>query len=134
MVELTDRDIEAALVRGAEARAYEPRAASARFDAASGRIAVELTNGCAFVFPPQAAQGLQDATPTQLAQVEILGAGSGLHWENLDVDLSVPGLLAGVFGTRSWQASQAGRARSAAKAEAARENGRKGGRPKKKAS
>jgi hypothetical protein len=133
MAQLTDRQIEAAQQRGARARAFEPRAKSARYDSASGRIAVELTNGCAFVFPPASAEGLADATPPQLAQVEILGAGSGLHWEELDVDLSVPGLLAGVFGTRAWQASQAGRARSAAKAEAARANGRKGGRPRKMA-
>ncbi len=131
MAQLTDRQIEAAQRRGAKARALETRAASARYDAVSGRIAVELTNGCAFVFPAQAAEGLQRATAAQLAQVEILGAGSGLRWESLDVDLSVPDLLAGVFGTRAWQASQAGRSRSAAKAEAARANGRKGGRPRK---
>jgi hypothetical protein len=131
MGRLTDSQIEAALSRGAKARTFEPRAASARYDAASRRIAVELTNGCAFVFPASAAQGLEGASPAQLARVEILGAGSGLHWEELDVDLSVPGLLAGMFGTRSWQASQAGRTRSAAKAEAARANGRKGGRPRK---
>ena len=132
-MDLTDREIKAALRLGEKARAFEPRATSARYDATTNRIAVELTNGCAFVFPPTAAQGLRDATPVQLARVEILGAGSGLHWEELDVDLSVPGLLSGVFGTRAWQASLAGRTRSAAKAEAARANGAKGGRPRKKA-
>ena len=131
MAQLTDLEIEAALRRGEVARKFEPRAQSARYDKASRRIAVELTNGCAFVFPPSAAQGLEDATPAQLAQVEILGAGSGLHWEELDVDLSVPALLAGVFGTRSWQASRAGSTRSEAKSAAARANGVKGGRPKK---
>jgi hypothetical protein len=133
MAEPTDAQIEAALQRGADARAFEPRAASVRFDGATGRIAVELTNGCAFVFPPQAAQGLENATAAQLAQVEILGAGSGLHWEALDVDLSVPGLLAGVFGTKSWLARRAGQTRSSAKAAAARANGAKGGRPRKRA-
>ena len=131
MAELTDAEMEAALRRGAKARAFEPRAVSARYDAAAGRISVELTNGCAFVFPPQAAQGLQNATSAQLAAVEILGAGSGLHWDELDIDLSVTALLSGVFGSRSWQASQAGRTRSVAKSDAARANGRKGGRPRK---
>ena len=133
MADPTDAEIESALRRGAEASAFEPRAASVRYDRVSGRISVELTNGCAFVFPPQAAQGLESATPAQLAQVEILGGGSGLHWEALDVDLSVPGLLAGVFGTKSWLARRAGQTRSAAKAEAARANGAKGGRPRKTA-
>jgi len=49
----------------------------------------------------------------------------------------VPGLLMGVFGTRAWMASElarrAGQAKSPAKAAAARVNGRKGGRPRRKA-
>ena len=47
------------------------------------------------------------------------------------MDLSIPGLLAGVFGTRAHMARQAGRATSPAKASAARRNGAKGGRPRK---
>jgi len=66
-----------------------------------------------------------------LSAVEILGAGYGLHWEALDVDVSVPGVLAGLFGTRAFMARQAGRVSSVKKAAAARENGAKGGRPRK---
>ncbi|PZR07781.1 MAG: DUF2442 domain-containing protein, partial [Azospirillum brasilense] len=51
----------------------------------------------------------------------------------LDADLSVPGLLAGLFGTRAFMARQAGRATSPAKAAAARANGARGGRPRKSA-
>jgi hypothetical protein len=79
------------------------------------------------------AQGLETATDEDLAAVEILGAGYGLHWEALDVDLSIPGLLAGLFGTKAYMARRAGQAKSPAKAAAARENGRKGGRPRKHA-
>ncbi len=72
-----------------------------------------------------------------MAQIEILGLGLGLHWERLDVDLSVPGLLAGLFGTKAYmdrqRAARAGAATSAAKAAAARRNGAKGGRPRKAA-
>ncbi len=129
MAELTDSQIDAALKRGATARLREPRAAAARYDGRSGRVIVELTNGCTFAFPPKLAQGLEAATEEQLSQVEILGAGSGLHWEALDADLSIPGLLAGLFGTKAYLAQQAGRATSPAKAAAARANGTKGGRP-----
>jgi hypothetical protein len=66
-----------------------------------GRVLVDLNNGCSFAFPARQAQGLQTATDTDLAEVVILGAGYGLHWERLDVDLSIPGLLAGRFGTRA---------------------------------
>jgi hypothetical protein len=44
-----------------------------------------------------------------------------------DVDLSIPGLLAGLFGTKSYMARHAGQARSAAKAAAAEPTGRRAG-------
>lgn len=133
MAELTDAEIDAALQRGETARRTEPRARSARYDRARGRIIVELTNGCTFAFPPRLAQGLETATEDQLAGVEILGAGYGLHWEALDADLSIPGLLAGLFGTSAHMARLAGQATSPAKAAAARANGAKGGRPRRSA-
>ena len=101
------------------------------YDRSAGRLVVELTNGCIFAFPPRLAQGLENATDDQIAQVEILGAGYGLHWEELDADLAVPGLLAGLFGSRAYMARRAGRSTSPAKAAAARTNGAKGGRPRK---
>ena len=131
MAELTDAAIDAATERGRIARLTKPRAVAARYDRAFGRVVVELTNGCTFAFPPRLAQRLETATEAHLAGVEILGAGYGLHWEALDVDLSIPRLLAGVFGTGSYMARRAGRATSAAKATAARANGAKGGRPAK---
>jgi hypothetical protein len=130
---LTDAEIDAASERGRISRHNEPRAASARYDHRQGRVIVELTNGCTFAFPPHLAQGLESATADQLAVVEVLGAGYGLHWEALDVDLSIPGLLAGLFGTKAYMARHAGQARSPAKAAAARVNGAKGGRPRKSA-
>jgi hypothetical protein len=131
MADITNAQIDAAIARGKLALAAEPRAASARYDRQLDRIIVDLTNGCTFAFPPRVAQGLEQATPDQLAEVEILGLGYGLHWEALDVDLSIPGLMAGLFGTQSYMARRAGQATSPAKAAAARENGAKGGRPRK---
>jgi hypothetical protein len=133
MAELADTAIDAALERGRIAQESEPRAAAARYDRQSGRVIVDLTNGCTFAFPPRLAQGLEDATDDQLAAIEILGQGYGLHWEALDVDLSLPGLMAGIFGTKAYMARRAGQATSAAKAAAARANGAKGGRPRKSA-
>jgi hypothetical protein len=51
----------------------------------------------------------------------------------LDVDLSIPDLLAGVVGTKALMARQAGQSKSPAKAAAPRANGAKGGRPRKSA-
>ena len=129
----SDARIEAARRRGEALAQAEPRAKSVRYDAVTGRTIVELTNGCTFAFPTRALQGLAEATDEQLAHVEVLGSGFGLHWESLDADFTVPGLMMGLFGTRQWmreQARRAGSVRSPAKAAAARENGRKGGRPR----
>ena len=130
----TVADIAAAQALGDQLALSEPRAVAARYEAASGRVVVELTNGCTFAFPARALQGLDAARDEDLEQVEVLGSGYGLHWETLDADFTVPGLLMGLFGTRAWmareQARKAGAARSPAKAAAARENGRKGGRPR----
>lgn len=129
---------EQAELRGRRALTEEPRAREARYDRATGRIIVELANGCSFAFPARQAEGLTEASDADLAVVEILGQGSGLHWERLDVDLSVPGLLAGLFGTKAYmdrlRAARAGSATSPAKAEAARRNGLRGGRPRQGAS
>lgn len=133
MVDLTDAQINAAMERGRLAQLNEPRAAAARYDRQHGRVVIELTNGCTFTFPPQLAQGLENATDDQLAQIEILGPGYGLHWEELDADLSIHGLLTGLFGTKAYMAKQAGQTKSPAKAAAARVNGAKGGRPRKAA-
>ncbi len=123
--------------RGQRSLRSEPRARAARYDRKTGRVQVDLTNGCSFAFPARKAQGLERAGGEDLAQIEILGLGLGLHWERLDVDLSVPGLLAGLFGTKAYmdrqRAARAGAATSAAKAAAARRNGAKGGRPRKPA-
>ena len=133
MVDLTDAEIDAVTERGKLASASEPRAASARYDRRLGRIVVELTNGCTFAFPPRLVQGLENATEDEIEEVELLGSGYGLHWEALDVDFTVPGLLAGIFGTKAYMARRAGQASSPAKAAAARVNGAKGGRPRKSA-
>jgi len=131
MVDLTQAEIDAARQRGQKALTQEPRAVAARYDRRRRKIVVDLANGCVFAFPPALAEGLGEASDEQLAAVEVLGLGSGLRWDELDVDLHIPNLLAGVFGTKAWLARQGGAAKSAAKTAAARANGAKGGRPRK---
>ncbi len=131
MAEITKQEFEAANARWQIYADSHPMALSARYNRSNDRVIVDLANGCTFAFPPRLVEGLLDATPEQLAQV-YTGSGIGLHWDDLDVDVTVAGLINGIFGTRKWMAAQAGRASSPAKTAAARENGKKGGRPRKK--
>jgi len=57
---------------------------------------VTLTDGRILSVPLSWFPVLRDATPEQRAQCEIGGGGVGLHWEDLDEDLSIAGLMAGV--------------------------------------
>ena len=130
-----DVQIEAAAARGRRMLETEPRAASARYDQATSRVVVDLVNGCTYAFPSQLVEDLQGASQDALANVEVDRLGFNLHWPALDVDLYVPALVSGIFGTRAWMARElartAGRKTSPAKAAAARSNGAKGGRPRK---
>ncbi len=125
-----------AVKAGVRASETGPRAVAARYEKASRRVIVDLSNGCAFVFPVDMAQGIAGAEDESLAEIEVWPGGEGLHWERLDADLGVPQLLAGIMGSRAWMkelARRGGQSRSEAKSAAARENGKKGGRPRKAA-
>jgi hypothetical protein len=134
---MTDAQFEAAEARGREMLDREPRASAARYDRATGRVVIELVNGCAYAFPAGLVQDLQGAAEDDLEGVQVDSLGFNLHWPALDADLYVPALVSGVFGTRAWMtrelARRAGQATSPAKAAAARSNGAKGGRPRKHA-
>jgi hypothetical protein len=116
------------------ADATEPRVESARYDRESDRIVVDLKNGATFMVPVSVLEGFANASPADIADIEITPSRAGLHWDKLDTDLSVPALLNGVFGSKPWMSElgrKGGSTASEAKASAARENGKKGGRPRK---
>ena len=129
--------IDRARVAGQALDESEPTAIKAWYAADTDRIFIELSTQIIVGFPSQRLQGLEDATPRQLAEVEITPSGYGLHWESLDVDLGVPELVAGLFGSKVWMSElgrQGGKSKSAAKAQASRDNGKSGGRPRKTSS
>jgi hypothetical protein len=134
-MEISDAAVHKAEQRMRERMEATPRAIAARYDRRVSRIIVSLSNGLELAFPPRLAEGLAEARPADLAAIEITPTGLGLHWPRLDADLYLPALLEGVFGSPRWMAGLLGKsgglARTPAKAAAARENGRKGGRPRK---
>lgn len=123
--------------RGQEFLERNPVAVEAHYDRKRDRIVVRLSSKLEISFSPRDAQGLEQGTPAELAEVEILPPGLGLHWEKLDADLWIPGILEGAMGSRKWMAARlgqaGGQATSPAKKAASRANGKLGGRPRKAA-
>ncbi|MGA3261370.1 MAG: DUF2442 domain-containing protein [Bryobacteraceae bacterium] len=112
-----------------------PRALSARYDHKTGRIVIHLSSKLIVSFSPCDVEGLEDARPLQLNQIEISPSGFGIHFPAVDADLYVPGLLEGFLGSKTWIAARlgqtGGRSSSKAKKAASRANGKLGGRPRK---
>jgi hypothetical protein len=63
-----------------------------------GNVCVRLEDGREIRFPASKNRRLRGATPTQLANVEVICNGTGLHWPDLDEDLSLLGILEGRLG------------------------------------
>jgi Protein of unknown function (DUF2442) len=127
-------EITTALEVSREADKYEPRATSVHYDSDTRKIVLHLKNDSSIAIDAKLIQGLENATDEQRSDVGLEGDGYALHWEALDVDISVPGLVKGIYGTRAWMThlgQKGGQVKSEAKAEAARANGKRGGRPSK---
>jgi hypothetical protein len=62
---------------------------------ADGFIEVALQDGRKISVPLSWYPRLENATTTQLANWELCGGGFGIHWPELDEDLSTEGLLRG---------------------------------------
>ena len=71
-----------------EARAKEVRVTE-------DELSVLLVDGRLIAVPLSWFPRLLRATPQQRSHFEILGGGQGIHWPDLDEDLSVAGLLRG---------------------------------------
>lgn len=62
----------------------------------SGNLWLELTDGRQLSIPLAYFPRLLHATPEQRAQFELSGGGTGIHWEEIDEDICVGGLLFGI--------------------------------------
>jgi hypothetical protein len=81
--------------------AYVPTTALAKsVEFSDDAMSVTLTDGRVLSVPLAWFPILRDASAEQRANYEIGGRGIGLHWPDLDEDLSVAGLMAGA-DTRS---------------------------------
>lgn len=126
-----DRQFAAARLAGKEAAAEEPRADAAAFDPRDRMLTVRLCDGLVVGVPVARLPELAPLPDELLRKVRVTASGYGLHWDEADVHLAVPQLVADLFGRLTAQHSgrRGGKSRSKAKALAARRNARLGGRP-----
>lgn len=131
---ITNRQMQAARARAQELKTHVPQATGATYNPDTGLVCIRLSNGIVIGLPAAQTQGLETANTKDLSAIRISPSGYGIHFPKLDVDLYLPALMEGIFGTKAWMAERGrkgGQAATKAKKAAARANGKLGGRPRK---
>lgn len=83
----------------------EPRIQDVRVT--DDEIIARLGDGRVISVPLAWSWRLSEATPAQRAKWRLIGAGHGVHWPDIDEDLSVEGMLHGVPAPRPSQEAEA---------------------------
>ena len=107
----------------------------ARYEPRERALRLTFRSGGEMLIPVDKVSELCGGASTDLGRIEVSPLGDDLSWPTLDVDIYVPGLVEDVFGARLFAAAtgrRGGQRRTKAKAAAARLNGAKGGRPRKR--
>lgn len=127
-------ELEAANRRAGAKLRRTPCATNVHYERKRDRVVIGLSTGIEVAFRPRDAQGIARAKPDQLDTIEISPSGLGIHFPKLDADIYLPAPLEGFFGSKRWIAAELGKigdsVSTKAKADAARRNGKLGGRPK----
>jgi hypothetical protein len=64
------------------------------------QITAQLTAGRVISVPLAWSWRLSEATPAQRANFRLIGSGQGVHWPEIDEDVSVEGMLHGIPAPR----------------------------------
>jgi hypothetical protein len=96
-------------------------------------IKLHLSSGALVEIPRLAVKELRSLNQRQLHALRSDNAGVTLSQRDLDIDIFLPGLLSEMLGVKPGAVlgRKGGTSRSPAKRRASRQNGRRGGRPKK---
>ena len=79
------------------------------------RITAHLTDGRVISVPLAWSWRLSDATPSQRANWKLIGNGSGVHWPDVDEDISAEGMLNGIPARRPSSVQSKGLSKASAK-------------------
>lgn len=64
----------------------------------NGMICLLLSDNREIRFPIYLNEKFRNATEKQLSNIEVICGGTGIHWPEIDEDLSVTGIIEGRFG------------------------------------
>ena len=81
---------------------HKYRAKVVRYEPDTRKLHVQTERGEDKTFDLDLLQGVSGASDEDAANIEVLGAGTGLHWPNIDVSLLVHELCLGIYGTKRW--------------------------------
>ncbi|VVN84098.1 hypothetical protein PS718_01347 [Pseudomonas fluorescens] len=130
---LTEEMVEAAIKRGEARRASSLQAVSVTFEKTS--LVIRFEDGSGVLLPVDRYPEFDGFDADDYASLKIGFGGTALCHEGRDLDVSITGMISAspslMVMAASVVASRNGRQSSAAKSEAARANGKKGGRPRK---
>ena len=124
-----------AIARGKEANKSSIHASSVRYLSQSKALEIAFADESAVLLPLKNYAEFSDLSATQLGKLEIGFAGTAICLSEKDLHVSIAGLISAseplMEMASSAVASCNGRKSSLLKAAAARQNGLRGGRPKK---
>ena len=98
----TDEQIDAAIRDAHLFEKFDRRVVRAVYADGIDSIVLHLEDGVTHSIPRKLLQGLSEAKPETLRNIELLGHGTGLFWPDLDVAHQVSGLLGGIYGSAAW--------------------------------
>lgn len=92
-MEISDEEIERARQAWVVADCLEYKAAKAWYDSVRKQMHFQLATGITISFSPSIFEELRQASDDELSDFHLSGEGKSIHWEKLNVDLSVHSIL-----------------------------------------
>ena len=132
---VTDEGVRRATERGQHRRALALHASAVQYVADSQTLTIGFADQSAVVLPVKNYPELATLSHAELARLSLGYAGSALCLDEQDLHVSIAGLVSASAPLMEMAAivvaARNGRRRSDIKSAAARQNGQKGGRPRK---